>query len=210
MIRKKSLFVKMLKIKVSAWKLFDGSYFKITPALETCSLCQQLGLAVHAYYTRTIIDFINGQPVHHRVKVLRLACSCGHTHAVLFDVIIPYECHSLFFILRVLGEYFLHLHSVENLCERFGITKRRLYSWLRKWRQDKETWLGILESFEKSSLSFLKSLVRMDSYSSFGMMFVCKTSLSFLQIHANPPSAYCAQRVFGPDYPFSYTTQPVS
>ena len=206
MIRKRSLFVKMLKIKVSAWKLIKDSCLHIDPDQETCPECQQQGLAIHAYYSRTVIDFINGRPVHHLLKVLRLACPCGHTHAVLFDVVIPYERHSLFFILRMLGEYFCHLNSVEKLCERFQITKERFYSWLRKWKEHKLSWIGILESFETSDLSFLKSLVRMDDYSSFSAGFISMTSLSFMQMHANPVSAHYAQRVFDPDYSFSYTT----
>lgn len=206
MIRKKSLFVKILKIKVSAWKLVNNAHILVIPDLETCPECQQQGLEIHAYYLRTLIDFVNGRPVQRILKVLRLACPCGHTHAVLFDVIIPYERHSLFFILRVLGEYFCHLHSVEELCERFQITKQRLYSWIKKWNSDKLTWLGILEFYETSSLSFLKSLYSMESYSSFSAEFISKTSLSFMQIHANPSTAHCAQRVFAPDYSFAYTT----
>ena len=36
------------------------------------------------------------------------------------DFIIPYSGYGLFFILRVLAEYFLHLSTIEGLCRRFG------------------------------------------------------------------------------------------
>lgn len=208
MIRKSSLFVKMLFIKNSAWKMVNDSMPQVNPSLETCPECQQKQrMCVHAYYSRTIIDFINGEVVSHKVNILRLSCQCGHTHAVLFDVLIPYERHSLFFILRVLAEYFLHLSSIEKLCERFYITQKRLYSWIKKWNADKTTWLGVLKSQEISNFSFLKSLVSMQSYSSFSADFVRNSSVSFLQTHANPHTAHYAQRVFTPDYSFSYTTR---
>ncbi|MFQ7288271.1 MAG: DUF6431 domain-containing protein [Lacrimispora saccharolytica] len=49
------------------------------------------------------MDFIHGKPVTQEITVLRLVCvSCGHTHAVLPDMIIPYSGYGLFFILLVL------------------------------------------------------------------------------------------------------------
>ena len=209
MIRKKSLFVKMLKIRTSAYELVSSTTHKINTDKETCPECGNSGLCIHAYYGRTIIDFDGHCPISHKTSILRAACPCGHTHAMLFDVLIPYERHSLFFVLRVLSEYFLHLRSVEKLCERFQITPKRLYAWLRKWNEHKKAWLGVLEDIETSSRRFLFSLVRQDSYSGFSASFINKTSVSFLQTHANPPTAHYAQCCFGPDYSFAYTTRPL-
>lgn len=185
---------------------------RFRPALETCPVCGSKGMYIHCYYGRSIIDFMDGQPVSDDICILRLECrSCSHTHAVLPDIIVPYSCHSLFFILRVLAEYFMHRTTLEVLCERFQITPKRLYSWLKQWNAQKLVWLGILQDLETSSLAFLKSLMGMECYSVFASSFLKLAELSFLQTHANPvlpdPKAadYC-QRVFLPDYDFRVTT----
>ncbi len=167
------------------------------PELQTCPYCGVKGsCSVHAYYDRSLVDFMGGRPVRHSLCILRLVCSCGHTHAILPDFIIPYSSYGLFFILRVLAEYFLRLASVDRLCERFCITPKQLYHWLSLFRQQKEEWLGLLPSMETSGLSFLKGLFLMPCYSDFASAFVRRFTVSFLQSHRNP--APCCQQVFGP------------
>ncbi len=167
------------------------------PEYQTCPYCGADGsCTVHAYYDRSLVDFIQGRQVRHSLCILRLVCSCGHTHAILPDFIIPYSTYGLFFILRVLAEYFLHLTSVEKLCERFFISPKQLYHWLDLFRRHKEEWMGVLSSMEVSSLSFLKGLFKMPCYSDFASGFVRRFAVSFLQSHKNP-APYC-QQVFGP------------
>lgn len=167
------------------------------PELDTCPWCGAKGdCSVHAYYGRGLADFINGQPARHDITITRVVCSCGHTHAILPDIIIPYSGYGLFFILRVLAEYFLRLFTIEKLCERFHITAKQFYKWLKLWNSQKEEWLGMLLSMETSDRSFLCSLVRMPRYSDFAAGFVRRFSKSFLQSHKNP-AAYC-QQVFSP------------
>ena len=167
------------------------------PELQTCPCCGRKGsCSVHAYYGRSLVDFMNGKPVRHSLCILRLVCPCGHTHAVLPDFIVPYSTYGLFFLLRVLAEYFLRLSSVERLCERFCITQKQLYCWLALFRRQKEEWLGMLPSMETSGRSFLKELFQMDGYSDFASSFVRRFCVSFLQSHKNP-APYC-QQVFGP------------
>lgn len=167
------------------------------PQLQTCPFCGAAGSCkIHAYYGRSLVDFIDGAPVRHSLCILRLICTCGHTHAILPDFIIPYSGCGLFFILRVLTEYFLHLSSIEGLCRRFSITLSQLHRFLELFLVQKEEWLGALSSMEVSSLSFLKTLVSQPSYSDFASAFVRRFAKSFLQSHKNPAS-YC-QQVFGP------------
>lgn len=124
------------------------------------------------------------------VTILRLVCeSCGHTHAVLPDPIIPYLSYSLFFILRVLAEAFAGLLTREQLCERFGITAGQLYKWLSLFKLHKQEWLGLLEDTQTSGHAFLRRLCSLDPFSDFARMFFLKCTVSFLQSHKNPPSA---------------------
>lgn len=167
------------------------------PGLQTCPCCGRKGSCqIHAYYGRSLVDFIGGSPVRHDICVLRLFCSCGHTHAILPDFIIPYSGYGLFFILRVLAEYFIQLSTLEKLCERFSITLSQLRRWLQLFMGHKEEWLGAISSMETSSFSFLKSLLTMPAYSVFASSFVRRFAGSFLQSHKNT-APYC-QQVFGP------------
>lgn len=179
---------------------------KFQPEQETCPICGSTGNChIHDYYSRSIIDFRNGHPKKDTLCVLRVFCdSCEHAHAILPDLIIPYSTYSLFFILRLLGEYFAGLCSVERLCEKFGITLNQLYKWLTLWKTHKLEWLGLLADAEVSDKAFLKSIVSSDGYSAFSMEFIRRLRISFLQSHANPISAglkkaHCHQTVFAPD-----------
>lgn len=161
------------------------------PENQSCPVCGSTGNChIHAYYGRRIIDFIHGAPVTSRVTVLRLVCeSCGRTHAVLPDLVVPYLSYGLFFLLRVLAEAFLRLASLERLCERFHITQNQLFHWIKLWEAHKREWLGILEDSERSGISFLVELTIKTEYSSFARDFTAKTAHSFLQSHRNPRQA---------------------
>ena len=197
MIRENSLFCKLIRIKSSSKTLFDSFMASFRPELQTCPCCGAKGSCrIHAYYGRSLVDFVGGFPVRHELCILRLVCSCGHTHAILPDFIIPYSGYGLFFILRLLAEYFAHLYSLEQLCERFSVTGNQFYHWLDLWKSQKEEWLGLLVSQETSGRSFIKSLLLMSSYSNFASAFVRRFAKSFLQSHKNP-ALYC-QQVFGP------------
>lgn len=191
MIRKNELFCKLIRIKISSKDLFESSMASFRPEQETCPLCGSSGNChLHAYYGRRIIDFIKGKPVRMDVTILRLVCgSCGHTHAVLPDPIIPYLSYSLFFILRVLAEAFAGFLTREQLCERFGITAGQLYKWLSLFRLHKQEWLGLLSSAETPDPSFLRRLCFLEPFSDFARGFFLKCAVSFLQSHKNPPYA---------------------
>ena len=83
---------------------------------ETCPTCGQRGNChVFAYYKRHLVDFVDVKVVCVQIRILRVICgSCGHTHAILSDAIIPYESHSILFILRVLGEFSLRFKTVHK------------------------------------------------------------------------------------------------
>ena len=208
MIRKNLLFCKITRIKTSSKSLFDSYMSRFKPGQETCPVCGSFGnCRIHAYYGRHLMDFISSKPVKSDICVLRVCCgSCGHTHAILPDFIIPYCSYSLFFLLRVLGEYFMHLYTVEKLCERFSLSSRQLYKWLNLWEKHKSGWLGFLSSLETPDKGFLFSLSRSRHASGFTSGFFRTFGFSFLQSHANPKTAVSCQVVFAPDYLFSPTT----
>lgn len=86
--------------------------------LQECPSCHSAGnLIPHGSYKRNIIDFSRNKTTYRKISVKRLKCrSCGHTHAILPDLIVPYAQYSLFFLLRVLGEYFLRSKTISQIC----------------------------------------------------------------------------------------------
>ena len=207
MIRKNSLFIKLLKIKTSSNLIFESYMARFRPELETCPICNSRNNCnIHAYYDRYLTDFCNGHQYSSCVHILRLVCSsCDHTHAVLPDLIIPYKTYSLFFILRVLAEHFLNLSSVESICDRFDISIGTFYQWLKLWHSHKAEWLGVLLDLVCSDYAFLKHILRSARFSDFLMPFYKKAAVSFLQSHRNPrpPSLKTVlyrQEIFFPDY----------
>ncbi len=188
MIRKKSLFCKIIRIKTSSKSLFLDFMDSFHPESEKCPVCHSTGnCKTHAFYSRSIIDIIHGKPVYQDICVTRIICeSCGHTHAILPDTIIPYSQYGIFFILRVLGEYFAHVKTVEALCAAYSITPSMLYRWRNLFLKNRSVWLGILELKEQSPRDLIRFLCLKDTFSDFSTAFFRLTDFSFLQSHANP------------------------
>lgn len=179
---------------------------KFQPHLETCPLCgSTANCHIHDYYDRSLVDFRSGIRTRYSLCVMRIFCdSCEHAHAILLDVMIPYSSFSLLFILCLLGQYFADRFTVEQLCERYGISQNRFYQWLSLWRSHKQDWLGLLEDLSVSDLSFLRGILVSDRFSDFSMQFALRFSYSFLQSHSNPvpaglKNARYHQLVFAPD-----------
>ena len=189
MIRKFSLFCKLIRIKISSDSLFSAVMDSYSHTLQECPSCHSKGnLIPHGSYYRNIIDFTGGKISYHKISIRRFKCqSCGHTHAVLPDLIVPYAQYSLFLLLRVLAEYFLRLKTVSEICFTYAITPSMLYRWKALFLCHKKDWLPLLEHLEFSSFTFLKNLCVIEDFSSsFSCPFFRLTGISFLQSHKNP------------------------
>ena len=206
MIRKNLLFIKMSNIKSSSKILFDRYMQKFMPERETCPVCGARGCChIHAYYDRTVTDFISGRKITFSICIMRVICdSCHHTHAILPDHIIPYGTHGLFFVLSVLSDHFFRLDSIAGICEKYDISEKLFYKWKGLFLKHKKLWLGDLLNNITSAESFMESLIH-ESYSGFVSKFISTFTFSFLQAHKNPSvtfrntAGYC-QKVFIPDY----------
>lgn len=157
--------------------------------MEECPTCgKRGGCHIHAYYERYIIDFMDGHVKTVRIRILRVICSCGHTHAILSDPIIPYDSHSLFFILRVLAEYFVHTKTIVEICRTYLISVSTFYRWRSLFREHRVEWQGLLSSIEADLRSAVHVLIGLDPFSDMALTFFKSTGISFLQSHANPAS----------------------
>ena len=157
------------------------------PEFERCPSCNALGLCrKHGSYERWLTDIDHGEPIDLRIKIPRVICSCGHTHGVNTDGIVPYRWYSLPFILFVLGLYLSGSMTIEKLCKDYGISHSTLYRWLSVYLDHKLWWLGALQSDRTTALTFLNILLNYPVFSDFTRKFFQKTLFSFLQSHANP------------------------
>lgn len=95
MIRKNSLLCKIIRMKKTSIQLFHEYMLSYSWEDETCPWCGSKGNCVsHGSYMRSMADLTYGKTVYGEICVLRLRCtSCGHTHAILPDVIIPYSVY---------------------------------------------------------------------------------------------------------------------
>ena len=157
---------------------------------ETCPTCGAIGLCKrHSYYKRYIIDYLDGHPKVIQIKILRVICTgCGKTHAILADPIVPYDSHSLLFILRVLAEYYLHTKTIAEICKTYAISISTFYRWHKLFKEHREHWQGLLVSMESSLKTSLHTLVNIYPFSRFASDFYRSTGISFMQSHQNPAS----------------------
>lgn len=191
MIRKNPINCNLIRVNNSTKSLFDHFMSSFRPESETCPCCKRKGdCVVFASYQRYVIDYINDQVVTSSIEITRVRCSCGHTHAILPDPIIPYDSYSLFFILRVLREHARHHGTVLELCERFCITPSILYRWKHLYQSHRAEWQGLLKTLEQSFLSSLDELMTIDPFSGIAIAFFRKTGLSFMQSHKNPTCSH--------------------
>ncbi len=192
MIRTYSLFCKIIHTKISSQSIFSSFMKDFNPALEVCPFCgSKHNCHPFAFYHRHLVDFIHGHISDSSIQIFRVQCSsCHHTHAILPDVIIPYASYSLFFILRVISEYFLHLLSVDALCQKFHISHSLLYKWLDTFYKNKALWLGALQNAEVTPISFILSLCRLSTFSSFSKQYFLLSDRSFLQSHTHSPTLF--------------------
>lgn len=185
MIRQYALKCKIKLVRKTAGELYEGYGAEKREHLAKCPVCGSRGNCEgHGRYQRNIIDMRNGRVEYRRIEIKRVRCrSCGHTHGLLPDFIIPYTTYSLFFVLGVLMAYYRG-RSVGGICRRFSITPSMLYQWKRIFLAHKELWEGVLKAAETAPEYFLRWLYHVTSYaSSFAEPFFGIAACSFLQKH---------------------------
>jgi ribosomal protein S27AE len=155
---------------------------------KSCPCCGATGkLAPHGDYTRWLVFLKSGVIFCQRLRPLRFICSsCGTTHALLPDILVPYSPYSLRFKLVVLIAYYERESTVVEVCERYNIAISTLYRWIALFLLHKDLFLGILLSQKQPAIAFLHGLFNAANISNHLHSFFHKYSSSFLQ---NPHTA---------------------
>lgn len=204
MIRLNSLDFKIKNMMSTILFLFKRSMRKHPLCQVMCPSCGAVGQCrPHGSYHRNILHFLDGTTQILRIRIQRVLCPCGHSHALLPDFIVPYLSYSLPMILRILADYFSRRLTVTSICDKYGICVPALYRLKKQFLLHKREWLGILKDMETDGAAFLDQLHGSQDYSADASGFLRQTTYSFLQSHKNP--ANCAR----PHFPDPEIQEPV-
>lgn len=165
-------------------------------SLSSCPICGApcSKFYLDGKYSRDFITYEHNQPFVQKLWISCVECSsCGHSHALLPDIIIPYSSFSLKFILsviyaRITGRF----SSVECLCAHFQISIATFYRFFKRFISDFFLLKTLVRQIS-SVVDFLDfsfqhlSLLLHDFYKHYGH--------SFLQ----PSSTSCSLKSFSPD-----------
>lgn len=138
-----------------------------------------------ASYKRHLVTYDNNGVHNNVITISRYICSsCGHTHAILPSVIVPYMSFSFKFIVSVIHDYLVcKFNSVEAMCEHYDIAISTFYRILNNFKEHKQLWLGLLEDNLTSNLSFLQNIINstFKKLEDFLIEFFKRNDLSFFQ-----------------------------
>lgn len=197
MLRKNLLNFKLNIPNFSSDRLFSEFMEKFKPESERCPSCGAIGQCRRfAYYSRGLVDAVDDEVIFRYIRILRVKCSCEHTHGVIPDFIVPYRHYSLPFILYIMKLYFSGEMTIEAMCETYGFSYSTLYRWRDAFVEHMRLYLAAAVFIRTTLFSFLFQILEKDPISDFLRKFFENTLFSFLQIHANPanccrfPSVY--------------------
>ena len=196
MIRLNALDCKLKNTILSVRDLFRQSLEQSPLFLLVCPYCGAKGTCnKRGSYERSLVTFPDGKPQVVRLRIPRVQCTCGKSHALLPYFIVPYLSYSLPMILRILSDFFTRRLTIRGICEKYLVSPPLIYRFKKRFLIHKKQWLGILRDMELSTISFMKELLT-SSYDRFHDAFLRLTTYSFLQSHKNP--ANCSRPRFGP------------
>ena len=177
MIRPFTVFCKLNQIPFSDFRWFLRESHALNRTDGICPVCHaKTSMEFFASYKRYLVEFEEGEPTGKTVTLQRFQCSsCGHTHALLPSMLVPYSSYSLRFILAVLRACFLKMDTVAGICEAAGIAVSTLYRWKRWFFTHLQLLLGVLEAACTKGLRFLGELggdILQGFYRSFRISFL--------------------------------------
>lgn len=187
MILEKAIFIKLKFLKMSDQELYDKAVSNFKPTTQVCPVCGAAGRFREIdSYKRYMISANGSSRVESTLSIHRFQCeSCGHTHALLPDVLIPYGSYSLRFILTVLLGYLKRSCPVVKFCEQWNIAVSTLYEWIHLFVNQYNAWCSILDRILWVSSAALNSV---SSTPAFPSGFLMRFGFSFLRGRTATPS----------------------
>lgn len=166
--------------------VFDNYVNSLNIDALTCPFCgAKHSLAPFGSYNRHLVTYDNNTAQDNIISIPRYICSsCGRTHAILPSVIIPYMSFSFNFTISIIHDYLVHkFNSIQGMCEHYGIAISTFYRILKKFKEHKQIWLGLLEDKLISNLSFIQLILNntFDEMEDFIIQFFKRNGSSFFQ-----------------------------
>jgi hypothetical protein len=203
MIRLFNVFCKLKILGKTAKTLFDEAMASFDITDFPCPSCgsRHPNWTFFDDYERYLISFSGGKRTDELVTVMRYLCSsCLDTHAIIPEIAIPYSGYSIFFILDVLRDRFIHKMTIHSICQKYIISVSTFYRWKKLYEQNKTLWLGALKDISTDPGAFLEEHPSTQT-SNFLYKFWLRIGLSFLQsslhgeevhpdIRLHPPPAF--------------------
>ena len=188
MIRLFTALCKTYLEKLSEKQSFFAATNEFNPFGGTCPKCGAKGkLSEYGGYDRGLISYEDGQIVDSDLRASRVLCSsCGSTHALLPDIVVPYSPYSLRFMLAALIAYYERTMAVDKICAHFGISVSTIYEWKNRIALHQELMLGLLISKKTPALGFLRGLLGSRNLSDTLHQFYRKHLFSFMQCRSAP------------------------
>ena len=187
MIREKAIFIKLNQLHFSDQQIFDHAVSGFKPSECHCPVCGAVGRFQEiGSYERDMVSAHDGIRIDVRLTIRRFQChSCGHTHALLPDVLIPYGSYSLRFILTVLLDHLKRTCTVADLCGYWNIAISTLYDWIHLFIDQYNSWCRVLDRILWVSRESVSSIARIPAFPS---GFFLRFGFSFLQGRMTTPS----------------------
>ncbi|MBI2345284.1 hypothetical protein HYV10_04435 [Candidatus Dependentiae bacterium] len=166
--------------------IFDEHMKTLSIDALICPFCgAKHAFSLFASYKRHLVTYDNNEVHNNVIAISRYICSsCGHTHAILPSVIVPYMSFSFKFTVSVIHDYLIRkFNSVEAMCEHYGIAISTFYRILNKFKEHKQLWLGLLEDKLISNLNFIHHIINSTfiEIETFIINFFDRNGLSFFQ-----------------------------
>ena len=126
----------------------EPSLFSDVPSCPSCG-APQAKYCRNGSYPRQFVCYVNDSLCDNRISVCSLKCrSCGHSHALLPSVIIPYSSYSLGFLISLLYARITRMFpNIPSLCQHFGISESTYYRIRKRFILDSKWLLKALETF---------------------------------------------------------------
>lgn len=187
MIREKTIFIKLNQLHFSDQQLFDMAVSDFAPSKCKCPKCGAIGQFKEIRpYERDMISVSGNERFETALSVPRFLCqSCGRTHALLPDILIPFGSYSLRFILTVLHGYLDRSCSVTSFCEHWQIAVSTLYGWIHLFINQYNAWSRILDRILWLCRDAVRSVASVQAFPS---AFFSRFGFSFLQGLQTSPS----------------------
>lgn len=186
MIRLNALDCKLKNTILFTRKLFRHSLEQSPLFLLVCPYCGAKGTCQkRGSYERDLVTFSDGKPETVRLKIPRVQCPCGKSHALLPGFIVPYLSYPLPMILPILSDYLKRRLTIRGICEKYMTSPPLTYRFKKLFLLHKKQWPGVLRDMELSAPDLVEELLA-SSYTRFHDAFLRLTTYSSLQSHKNP------------------------